>query len=118
MSYHNIYCSFLLYKDIVEKQSGSEKSLEEIYIKSYSDNYATHENYEVDSNSGYDKRTIYEEAVLNPLQSQLYNLQTKLDYDLKNLEYAAMDKDGNVIINKGLENIGKFYLRIQEVMKA
>lgn len=100
-------CSFLLYKDIVEKQSESEKSLEEIYIKSYSDNYATHENYEVDSNSGYDKRTIYEEAVLNPLQSQLYNLQTKLDYDLKNLEYEAMDKDGNVIINKGLENIGE-----------
>ena len=100
-------CSFVLYKDIVEKQSGAEKSLEEIYIKSYSKNYEEHENYELESSDGYDQRTAYEESVLNPLQSQIYNLQAKLNYDLKNLEYAAIDKDGNVIINRGLENIGE-----------
>ena len=100
-------CSFILYKDIVEKQSGSEKSLEEIYIKSYSNNYEEYENYELETSDDYDKKTIFEESVLNPLQSKIYRLQAKLNYDLKNLDYAAIDKDGNVIINRGLENIGE-----------
>ncbi|MGN0144089.1 MAG: sensor histidine kinase, partial [Clostridium sp.] len=94
-------CSFVLYKDIVEKTSGSEKSIESIYIDSYTDDY----NYDNDNDftevNGEKKRTRYVNTVLNPLQSHVYSMQSKLNFNLRNLEYAALDKDGNVIVNRG-----------------
>lgn len=97
--------SFVLYKDVVEKQSGNEKSLEDIYISSYTDNYDYSENEEYTEISGDKKRTRYVENILEPLQSRLHTAQSKLNYDLKNLEYAVLDKDGNLIVNRGLDNI-------------
>lgn len=87
--------SFILYKDIIEKQSAEKKILEDIYIESYSDNYNTHDYRENDSM----------ETALEAVQSRVYNLQSELNYNLKNLEYAALDKDGNLIINRGLDDI-------------
>lgn len=45
------------------------------------------------------------ETALEAVQSRVYNLQSELNYNLKNLEYAALDKDGNLIINRGLDDI-------------
>lgn len=97
--------SFVLYKDVVEKQSGNEKSIEDIYISSYTDNYDYSENEEYTEISEDRKRTRYVENILEPLQSRIYATQSKLNYDLKNLEYAVLDKDGNLIVNRGLDNI-------------
>lgn len=98
-------CTLVLYKDIVEKQSGSEKSLEEIYINSYTD-YNTDENVTSNPAEGKnERRDRYEENVLNSLQSRVYNVQLTLNYDFKNLEYAALDNDGNIIVNRGMDNI-------------
>lgn len=98
-------CTLVLYKDIVEKQSGSEKSLEEIYINSYTD-YNTDENVTSNPAEGKnERRDRYEENVLNSLQSRVYNVQSTLNYDFKNLEYAALDNDGNIIVNRGMDNI-------------
>lgn len=98
-------CTLVLYKDIVEKQSGSEKSLEEIYINSYTD-YNTDENETSNPTEGKnERRDRYEENVLNSLQSRVYNVQSTLNYDFKNLEYAALDNDGNIIVNRGIDNI-------------
>ena len=101
-------CTLVLYKDIVEKQSGSEKSLEEIYINSYTD-YNTDENVTSNPAEGKnERRDRYEENVLNSLQSRVYNVQSTLNYDFKNLEYAALDNDGNIIVNRGMDNINTF----------
>lgn len=91
--------NIVLYKDIVQKTSGEEKSIEDIYIKSYTDNhkYGIEDNKELKNN--------YENTIINPIRSRVYNLQSKLDFELKNLEYAAFDKNGNLIINRGLNNI-------------
>lgn len=91
--------NLVLYKDIVQKTSGEEKSIEDIYIKSYTDNHK----YGIEDNKELENE--YEDSVLGPLRSRVYNLQSKLDFELKNLEYAALDKNGNVIINRGLNNI-------------
>ena len=89
------HSSFILYKDMVEKQSEDKKTLEDIYIESYSNNYNTDDYREFDSM----------ETAAEALQSRVYNLQSRLNYDFKNLEYAALDKDGNLIINRGLDDI-------------
>ena len=97
--------SFVIYKDVVKKQSGTEKSIENIYINSVTDNNDYSRNEELTDIDGDRKRTRYVENVLEPLQSRLYRAQSKLNYDLKNLDYAALDKDGNLIINRGIDNI-------------
>ena len=97
--------SFVIYKDVVEKQSGAQKSIEEVYISSYTSNYDDSINEEYIDDREDRNRTRYVENVLEPLQSSVYSEQSKLNYDLKNLEYAAIDKDGNLIVNRGLDNI-------------
>lgn len=91
----------IIYKDMVEKTSESEKSLEDIYIKSYSDKY---NHTDIDSES---IRSNYEKNILNPLKSRIYERQSILDFELKNLEYAAFDKNGILITNRGLDIIDK-----------
>ncbi len=98
-------CTLVLYKDIIEGKSGDGKSLEDIYINSYTD-YNTGEDVALSPTEGEnERRDRYEENVLSSLQSRVYYVQSILNYDYKNLEYAAIDSDGNIMVNRGLDNI-------------
>ena len=110
--------SYMLYKDVLEHQKGSEISIEEAYIKEYlvDDNYqdsyydegysSDESNYEegnaertksevnisLDKEIEADKKNIVRNLDENYLQNKRI-----LQNDLRNIQYAVFDNDNNLI---------------------
>lgn len=81
--------SYVLYKNILEKQQVEEVTYDKVYIKDG-----------IESGSDYTYETMAEN-----INQELGDWEDELNYNLKNLDYLVIDKDGNALKTNSDNNL-------------
>lgn len=88
--------SYVLYKDVLEKEQGKDLDYDNIYIK------ANNESKDYTNESEGD---IYYEDIARNINEELSRWEEDLNYNLKNLDYLVIDKDGNILKTNSDNNL-------------
>ena len=81
--------SYVLYKNILEKQQAEELTYDKVYIKGG-----------IESGSDYTYETM-----ARKINQELEDWEEDLNYNLKNLDYLVIDKDGNALKTNSDNNL-------------
>lgn len=83
-------CSMVLYKDILDKDISSYSSVTDTFIKSYDEDKMKNND---------DQQNIENTDIGQQFDEKYKRAKTNLKNNYKNLDYAVLDKDGNVLIS-------------------
>lgn len=99
-------CSMFLYKEILDKDNSSYSSVTDTFIKSYDEKRLK---------DNYNSRNDIEDAdFVHQLETRYTNGKTDLNRNFKNLDYAVLDNDGNVIMTNTESDLKDAAIRLSE----
>ncbi|NFI61384.1 sensor histidine kinase, partial [Clostridium botulinum] len=88
--------SYVLYKDLLEKEQDKSLNFSEVYINEIGDDPHTEEIIDEHENNYNAQRKNYIKGIDEQFNSQLRSWEGNLSRNLKNLEYLVINKNGDI----------------------